>query len=290
MVNEILYAVRQLKNNASFSATTILVMAVAIGVNAAVFTVVNAVLSRPLPFPDPDRVIVAGQVGKVAGALQPVSLPEARDWRSGAHTFADPAWWTMGSAPVTYGQHSSMLVVVDSSDNLFTMLGVRARLGRTYASGDDAASGQSSIVLSNKAWRELSSGDESILQQPLKIGTELYTVLGVMPDRFAFPLDQDPAMVWKILPPRRELEDPNLAVLSVGARLRPGASVAAAETELTSIRNGIYHQNREERIFVQGYRESLTTGVQHALTSLQVAAVALWLIACANVAGLFMTR
>lgn len=290
MFIELRYAVRQLRKNVGFSAITILILAVAVGVNTSVFTVVNAVLLRPLPFPDAGRVVVAGNVGAVPGVLEPVALPDVREWGARSRSFSDLAWWTYGSGALRCGQDSRKVLVVESSDNLFRMLGRPAHLGLTYAPDDDAGLKQSGVVLSMKAWREGCAGDPDILQHPVTIGPQQYNVLGVMPEGFGFPMDSDRALVWKVLPPRPELESNSLAVLNVGGRLRDGASAAAARDELTSIRRDLSRGEGDKRVAVRDYRESLVGDLKETLTSTQVAVIVLWLIACANLAGLFLTR
>lgn len=290
MFIELRYAVRQLRKNAGFSAITILILAVAVGVNTSVFTVVNAVLIRPLPFPDAERVLVAGNVGVVPGVLEPVTLPDVREWGARSRSFSDLAWWTLGSGVLKCGRDSRKVMIVESSDNLFRMLGRRAHMGLTYGPEDDAGLKQSGVVLSMQAWREGCAGDPNILQHPVTIGAQQYSVLGVMPERFGFPADSDRAVVWRVLPPRPELESDSLAVLSVGGRLRGGVSAAAAQDELTSIRRDLSRGEGDKRVAARGYRESLVGDLKDTLTSTQIAVIVLWLIACANLAGLFLTR
>ncbi len=297
ILQDLRYAFRQLRKNPGFAAVTVLMLALGIGVNAAMFAVIDAVLLRPLPFPKPDQIVQVSESRPedLSGPIASISsLPDIRDWRAQAHSFQDIGWYTEGVRSVDLPGFSDFIPVILSSANLFTVLQVQPALGRGFLPEDDQPGHGDGIILNAAAWEQFFGKRPDVIGQSLKLGEKVYTVIGVMPRGFEFPAVGSGPTVWQPLLSSPEYEARDSRALTSVGRLKPGVSVAAAQAEVSGIQENIARAypslELDKRVKVTRYRDVLTGNVRSALLALQFAVLAVWLIACANVASLLLSR
>src|SRR6185503_18422143 len=224
-MNDLRFACRQLLKNPGFTVVAVLTLALGIGANTALFSVVNTVLLRPLPFQEQNRLVTLWESHKARGVEQQnVSPPNLADWQAQSHSFEELAFWT--------GPSAFNLVLKDGpekvresyvSSSLFRVLRIDPQLGRGFLPEEDQEKGPKVAVLSNKLWRERFGADPQVLGQSLTVdtyGRRTYSIVGVMPPGVAFPVDTElwlPAG-WNGLP--RDRRGGNW--LNVLARLKSG--------------------------------------------------------------------
>ncbi len=286
LLNDLRYAFRQLRKSPGFALTAILTLALGIGISAAMFTVVDGVLLRPLPVPHPSRVVAL---------IASSSLPDLRDWRAHAKSFQDIAWYTQKFFDLKKADGTAQFSVnIQASPNFFSMLQARPLMGRTFLPQAGTAGNQGTVVLSYLVWKSYFHADKNILGKQIQLGTDTYTVIGVMPSQFYIPNNNAGPTVWTVLPHTADMEQRDNGFLRGIGRLRPGVSVAAARTELSGIQANIARQfpgqHLTKNVDVENYLDSLVGSVRPALLALQGAVLLVWLIACANIAGLTLTR
>src|SRR5215471_202563 len=288
------YAIRQLKNTPVFVLTAVLTLALGIGINAAMFSVVDQVLLRVMPFPHPNEVVQMASRTE-SGGFAPTSLPDIRDWQARSHSFQQIAYFTE-QVPTLGGTDNPQIVPqIVSSANLFELLGTRPMMGRTFVPADGEAGYTEVVVLSAGIWRQLYHGDEHILGRAVPVNGIPYTVIGVMPDGFAFPANTGDSAIWTPLPVSdKQVEDRGSAFMSVIARMRPGVKLEDARREMNSIHEQLKREYPKEEsanpVQVERYSDVVTGSVRPAILALDGAVFAVWLIACANVEGLMLER
>jgi predicted permease len=286
-IDDTRYALRQLRRNPWFAATVILTLALGIGVNSAMFTVIDAVLLRPLPFHDPDRIVVLAERGK-QDRLNNASLPDIRDWQQ-AKSIEDLAYWAMKFHSAEANGVTDFLPQYITSPSLFSTLGAKPLIGRTYTAED-----HDSLVLSYRAWHQFFHGDRNALGSFVRLGEKAYTVIGVMPPAFNFPNTGDGAVAWSPIPFDKQYEDRGLSLFEVIARLKPDVSVEQAHAELSGIQAQLARaypdKDLADAVSVVNYIQQITGSFRSGLLALQAAVLTIWLIACANVASLLLTR
>ncbi len=297
LLQDLRYALRQLRKNPGFAAVTVLTLALGIGVNAAMFAVIDAVLLRPLPFPKPDQIVQMSESRPedMGGPIASISsLPDIRDWRAQSHSFQDIGWYTEGVRSVDVPGFSDFIPVIASSSNLFSVLHVQPALGRSFLPEDDQPGHGDGIILNDVAWERFFAKRPDVIGQSLKLGDKVYTVIGVMPPGFEFPSVGDGPTVWQPLLSSSDYEARDSRTLTSVGRLKPAVSVASAQAELSGIQANIAKAypklELDKRVAVKRYRDVLTSNVRPALLALQFAVLAVWLIACANVASLLLSR
>ncbi len=292
------FALRQLRKSPGFTAAAVLTLALGIGVNTALFSVVHAVLLRPLPFRESPRLVTLWESNPAKGVDQrAVSPPTFADWRAQSTAFADLAFWT--------GPFDHNLVTSDGtvrvrasypSASLFGLLGLEPQLGRGFRAEDDAKEGPLTAVISHRLWQDRFGGDPQILGRALTVdtyGRRTYTIVGVMPPRFEFPDDTGLwlAAGWNGLSQNRR-SGPWLNVLG---RLQVGIGLDEARRELNTIQARLAQQYPEAR---PGTEVSVVPLLEQTIgRNLRTALLVLWgvvagvlLIACANVANLMLAR
>ena len=294
LLNDLRYAVRQLRKAPGFALTAVLTLALGIGISAAMFTVVDGVLLRPLPVPHPSQVVRLGEAN-ASGQITSTSLPDLRDWREHAKSFQDIAWYTLKFFDLKNADGTTQFSVNEqTSSNFFSMLQAEPMMGRTFLPQAGSAGNQGTVVLSHFVWQNYFHADKNILGKQVQLGDDTYTVIGVMPQQFYIPINDEGAVVWTVLPHTADMEQRDDVFLSGIGRLRAGVSVAAARTELSGIQGNIARQFPDLHLTktagVQSYLDSLVGSVRPALLALQGAVLLVWLIACANIAGLMLTR
>ncbi len=283
------YGLRQLVRNRVFAVVAFLTLALGIGMTASMFSVVYAVLVRPLPFTDAEEIVLLGQASpdNRPGAS---SLPDIRDWREQSKTFKEIAYWELTVNNLESAGQARSVPAVRCSANLFSLLGTTAALGRNFFPNEDKPENMVA-VLSASVWKSHFSSDPAVINSSVKLGNEYYTVIGVMPDDFTFPLAQSGPIVWVPHRPNPALEDRNIAMLQAVGRLNRNVSIDTAEKELADI-TGRTRNNSvpTPRVLIKDYRQSVTGDVRKILLLLEAAVFAVWLVACINIVGILLAR
>jgi putative ABC transport system permease protein len=289
------HAMRGLVNSPGFTLVAVLTLTLGIGANTAIFSVVHTVLLRPLPFPEPDRLVRIFETRPEKGwSGASLSRPNFRDYREQSRAFEDIGA-LLGASRVLSGDGFPERVEVGRiSAGFFQVLGVRPLLGRTFARGEDEPEAENRVaLLNNEFWNTRFGADSAIVGRPIKLDDESYTVVGVLPagrpwlDRgdIFIPLVRDPGA------------DRGNFILSTVGRLAPGVSIAAAQSDLELIAQRLSETYPElqthGRIGIRLFPSSswvATEGVQRALWVLLGAVGFLLLIACVNLTNLLLAR
>ena len=285
------YGARMLANKPSFTLIAVLTLALGIGATTAIFTVVNAVLLRPLPYPDSGRLLNIGQQYRsgLAGSGEPKFL----FWREHSQSFeAMAAYSNFGGAGGNLSGGSEAEYVQGSrvSEDFFRVLGVYPALGRAFTKEEDTPGAGRVAILSDGLWRRRFGGNVAMVGQTVLLNDQPVTVVGIMPPQFKFINGADLFVPMRARPDRNF--DPNAEVIG---RLKPDVTAEQAQAELGQIaikyREALpNHMLDGESIGVQSYQEYFTGNVSQLLWFLLGAVVFLLLIACANVANLQLTR
>jgi predicted permease len=290
---DVRFGIRMLRRNRGFAAVAIVTLALGIGANTAMFSVLNAVVLRALPFPDPGRLVaLQGRQGARILGLGGTSLPDFEDWRREARGFeglATSSYWTFNLA----GRGEPMRILGGRvSGDFFTVLGTPALLGRTLEPADDRAEAPAVIVLAHGLWTRAFAGDPHVLGTTLTLNGVPHVVVGVMPPGFAFPSpDQE---MWGALSTEMSGAPRDARFLLTLGRLAQRATVADAQASLDVVaaRLAAAHAgtNRGWGAHVVPLHEALFGSVRPALLMLAGAVGFVLLIACANVSNLLLAR
>jgi putative ABC transport system permease protein len=300
---DVRYGLRMLAKNPGFTAVAILTLALGIGANTAIFSVVNVVLLRPLPFGEPDRLVsvVSMRRGNVPDNA---SYPDFADWRAQNHVFSEMAAYTTDNFTLTGQGEALHIQGADVSADLFSLLGVKPILGRAFLPNEDklpTANGGFAIILSHRLWRERFHADPGVVGQTIEIDNRDFTVVGVAPPEFQFPMQGEPVDFWRTMainfvtaPGEPSMVDERGAhYLDVITRLNPGVSRAQAQAEMSTIvsrLNNQYAGNAPRGVEVLREIDRVAAPARPALLILLAAVGCVLLIACANVANLMLAR
>ena len=289
--DELWHAFRALRAHLPFATAAVLITTLAIGANIAVFSLVNAVLVSPLPFPDSSRLVeVNGRRPDVE--RDPISLPDYLDLGDGNRTFEHFAATFQWSANVTGGQ-AERLQGMRASANFFTMLGTPAALGRTLVPDDEQGAGRRVVVLSYGLWKRRFGSSPSIVGSALILNGDSYTIVGVLPRTFITPV-RDAELVAPFptdSDPRRNARDAGF--LRVVGRLRPGVTIEQATQDLDAIVARLRSEYPATNAAHAGthiieWHSALVARARPILVLLQAAVVLVLAVACANLANLFL--
>ena len=302
-LQDLRFGVRVLRKSPGFTVVAVLTLALGIGANTAIFSLVDTILLRPLPYRNPGQlVIVSESLPHMGGDSEiGVAAGEYLDYRDRNHSFMQTAAYEEAGFNLTGAGTPVRVNAAAVSASLFPLLGVSPRLGRTFTADEEKLGSAPAAVLSYSFWQHHFSGDERILGKTLKLDEKPYVVVGVMPPSFQFPFDGAPLSertdrwVPEIFPPDR-IQD-RLREFGVGfiGRLRPGVELRQAQADVVTVADGFmqeYHYPGTVRVVPHVHRFAAYT-VQKArpLVMLLAAAVAcVLLIACANVANLLLAR
>jgi putative ABC transport system permease protein len=297
-LHDIRLALRALRRSPGFTAVTLLVLALGIAINTTMFSVVDAVVLRPLPFPAPEQLIAIGE-GRADHARpvreESVSWLDFQDWRVQSRTVAAMAAHQTDAYVLGGGDRPEMVRGLAVSAGFFDVLGVPPALGRGFLAGEDQVGRNHVAVLSDRLWRRRFGADPAVVGRKITVDGESYTVVGVAPGGLHFPPDDPEDEMWTPLP-HGALDDPTKRGdhwLKVTGRLAPGATLAQAHAELDAIHAGLarLYPSQVGRVMrTQGLKESMVKDVRAALLLLLVAVGFVLLIGCANVANLLLAR
>ncbi len=294
LLQDIRYAVRSLRRSPGFAAAAIATLALGIGANAAVFSLVRSVLLRPLPFPEADRLVAIAESNPEKGwDIFAVSPPNFFDWQEGSRSFSAMAAYTTTSATLTGRGEPEQLNATVATGGFFPALAVAPQLGRTFGAAETVRGNERAVVLSHGLWMRRFGGDPGIVGGTIALDDEPHTVLGVMPPGFRFP--EDGADLWAPLAFGPEVSTQRGAhYLNVVARRRSDVPLGEARAEIRSIADRLRvaypRTNEGYTAVVTPLAETLVGGVRPALLILLAAVGLVTLIACANVANLLLIR
>ncbi|HEX5047178.1 MAG TPA: ABC transporter permease [Gammaproteobacteria bacterium] len=293
LAQDVRYALRALRRNKGFAAVTIAILALGIGANTAIFSLVSAVLLKPLPFPEPERLMLLWEDASSIGGPSRVEVAPADfvDWRERNRSFEGIAALENRSYNLTGGGEPEKVEGVGASANLFALLGMRALVGRTLLPDDGATEAAPVVAIGERLWRRRFGADPGVVGRTIDLDGEPRTVVGVVPPYFQFP-NKD-ANVWvplKLTAEQRAAR--NNYYLYVVGRLASGATREQAQSDLATIAAAIHADNPELRLSatVASLHEHLSRDARPTLTILLAAVAAVLLITCANVANLLLAR
>ena len=301
LLQDIRFGLRMLLKSPSISIVATIALALGIGANTAIFSVVNAVLLRPLPFPNPDSLFAVFETDTQRGQIRGShSYPNFMDMRSQNTVFEHVASYHGADYILTgRGEPARLQGSVVTAD-LFSLLGVSPLLGRTFVPDDDKPSDSGRVVmLSEQLFRKRFNADPSILNQAITLDGRPFTVVGVMPASFEFPIQNDPVELWTTIAGDASGQEPvtgqrGAHFLSVIGRLKPGVTQEQAQAELTTIGARLEQQypdtNTHKSLRLDSALTALVGDIRPALLILLGAVACVLLIACANVANLLLAR
>ncbi|HEV2834693.1 MAG TPA: ABC transporter permease [Pyrinomonadaceae bacterium] len=294
ILQDLRYAARMLWKNPGFTTVAVIALALGIGANTAIFSVVNTVLLRPLPYKDPEQLVMVWEDATRHG--YPRDTPAVAnfiDWRDQNTVFSGMAAIDHMNFNLTGIGDPERLTGRRVSGNLFSMLGVEPQLGRVFTPAEDQQGSHRVVVLSHRLWQRRFGGDSSIVGKTLTLNDQSYTVLGVMPPGFQFPENEDE--LWVPIAFRGEdAANRNAHYLLVIARLKPGVALEQAQSEMSTIGARLEQQypdsNTDVGVAITSLHEHLVGDIKPALLILLGAVAMVLLIACANVANLLLAR
>src|SRR6185503_2135937 len=291
---DVRYGVRMLFKNPGITFVVVLALALGIGANTAIFSVVDAVLLRPLPYPESDRLVFLNETAKAMDDIS-ISYPNFTDWRNQNQVFEKIGVHNRASYNLTGLGDPERIVTAQASADLFAALRVNPMMGRLYNNDEDKPGGPPVVVLSYALWQRRFGGQASILNQSITLNGKSWTVIGVMPEGFQYP---SRAEMW--VPVGQRSADPgweqrgNHPGLYGVARLKPGVTLEQAKANMNGIVANLEKQFPDE-IAGNGVRltpmlEVFVGDIRRALWVLFAAVAFVLLIACANIANLLLAR
>jgi putative ABC transport system permease protein len=291
------YGVRTLRRNPRFTAVAIVALALGIGANTAIFSVVYGVLLRSLPYEEPDRLVVMlRQSLRDGGPGGPVAPANFYDWREQARSFEQMTAAEMWGPTLTEQDAPEKLAGLRASANLFEMLGAKPALGRGFLPEDERPENERVVVLSHGLWQRRFGGRADIVGQTLRLDGEMYTVSGVMPPGFGFPTFwAKRAELWTplVFTPERA-QSRGGSSLRIFGRLKAGTTLAQAQAEMLAISERLAQQfpetNSDHGAVVELLHDKTVGEIRPTIVVLAGAVGFLLLIACVNVANLLLAR
>jgi putative ABC transport system permease protein len=302
------FALRQFRRSPGFAVTAVLTLALGIGATTAIFSLVDGILLRPLPFPHAERLVAVGTLefppgvgptNSSAADHLATSYPDLFDWQRQNHTFASLASYDEGARLFSKanGEGARVIAAGRVSANLFPTLDVAPVLGRNFTPEEEQA-GHRVVILSHELWVSDFGASPDAIGQTVKVSDWPSTVVGVMPAGFHYPIG-NPAYFWATYAGDNEGSAPNTSIrdwdrLAIVGRLKPGVGIAQALAELNTIQRGLAQQYSEDRyklgVSVDPLLDDAVADVRSVVMLLFAAVGVVLLIGCANVAGLLLAR
>src|SRR5947209_993606 len=294
LMRDLRFACRSLAKDRGFTTIVVLALALGIGANTTVFTLVNAVLFRGLPFPDADRIVVVTCSQPSEGRDRVgVSYPDFRDWKTQARSFHGLAAYQFSQMSLSDRsgvpeRYSGAMVTANS----FSLIGAAPILGRDFNPDDEKPGAPEVAILGNAIWEGRYGRDPNILGRSVRLNEKPVTIIGVMPKGFRFPVEQD---LWTALRASEEREKRDSRSLNVYARLTPRASLTDARAEMALIasrlENSYPKENKSILATVRTFNDEFNGGrVRMIFLALLGAVGCVLLVACANVSNLLLAR
>jgi hypothetical protein len=290
------YALRTLSRNPGFAAVAILTLALGIGMNAAVFTVVNSALLRPLPYPNAGRLLWVAEYSERA-QFEAVRAADYFDWKARTHSFEKIVPYTYFSAPVEFGSEAGQVGSIAASDEFLAVTGARPERGRLFTAAD-----RNVMLITHRLYVRQFGSDPFVVGKAVVYNGHPFTICGVLPEsyHFALPLEgrdvrEIEAYIPEFLQPQARSANAGMALISVVAKLRPGVRLSQGAAELEAIQSDVARQYPAVmadllKLRILPLQERLVGGSRRTLLVLLAAVAFVLLIACANVANLTLAR
>ena len=293
-LKDLRHSARMFRQTPGFTIAAIAAMALGIGTNTAIFSVVNTVLLKPLSFPDPERIVIFQNTFKQGGNSTSASPNEYNFWRQQSSSFQDVSAYTFNVANLTGEYFPEQVQTTRASANFFRLCGAEIRLGRTYTGEEDHPKAPKTAVLAYAFWQRRFGGDPQVVGKRITLSGEPYEIIGVVGPNLNIEIDEPPDVYVPFqLDPNR---DDNGHYFAVIGRLKPGVTIAAANAQLQAA----YPQYRQAHTMpfdfpqtgfsTQPLQDAIVGGVRTSLLILVGAVSFVLLIACANVANLLLAR
>jgi putative ABC transport system permease protein len=291
LAQDLRFALRVLRRTPSFTVVAVLTLGLGIGVNTAIFSVVNAVLFRPLPFHDSSRLVLIWATNTKNGLTQDVaSYPDFEDWQARSRSFDRVAAFTTRGVTISGGDQAEILPALQATPGFFEMLGAAPALGRSFRPEDAGAGAEPVIILSSGWWKQRFAGRANVLGQKVLVNEGPATVIGVMPPDFRF----SPVEPEQLYAPLARDPNRNHGFLRVVGRLRPGVRLSAAQAELAAIARQIATEypksNANVGVNVVPLVDAMAGTARTGLLMVLGVVSLVLLIACTNVANLMLAR
>ncbi len=301
MITDLKYAFRMVLKAPAFTVIAVLTLALGIGANSAIFSVIDTVMLKPLPFPNPDRVVMIwghAPASSGGGNRNVHSFPDYVDFRDQSQSFTSMASYTRAGAVLSQDNESQELEGVAINAEVFETLGVAPFLGRGFTREEDKPGATPVVVITHSLWQRAFGSDPKIVGQQITMTARSYTVVGVLPAGWRFPVQSeriDYVMPLQFVMGARGLENRGAHFLEVVGRVKPGVALPQAEAELNTITARLAQQYPDTNtnfsaVSVVPLHASITGDVRPALLILLGAVALVLLIACANVANLLLAR
>ena len=295
-MNDLRFALRQLRKSPGFTIIAVLTLALGIGANSAIFSVVNAVLLRPLPYPQADRIMVLNE-SSGPGQDFSVALPDYFDWRNDNTVFENLACTHKESRNLSgiAGREAERISCASVTKNFFSVIGLAPKAGRVFSEDEDKVGGPPVVVISDRLWQRAFNRDPSAIGRSVNFHDSAFTIIGVMPTEMTSPQDTD---AWFSLGRRTNnpawMDRSHHPMMFVWGRLKVGMSVDQARTEMKGIAARLEKTypatNTQVGVVVTPLLENLVGKYRTNLGLLLGAVGLVLLIACANLANLFIAR
>jgi putative ABC transport system permease protein len=302
LVQDLRYGLRQLRRNPGFTVVAVLTLALGIGANTAIFSVVNAVLLQPLPYRNPTRLVKIAETVQNRGAENPitVSAPDFVDWRDSNHSFEDMAAIMPGNFDIAAADLPGKIHGAYATPNFFAMLGVKPLLGRLFLPDEGEMGRNFVLILSYSVWQQRFGSDPNIIGKGVSQNGQNYRVIGVLPQSFVFTWgyfgrNTQRFEIWApLLIAPDMLGDREFHPFLVVARLKPNVGLWQARSEMSAIAQHVAQQypatNRSMGVQVISLQDQVVHSIRPALLILLGAVVLVLLIACVNIANLLFGR
>ncbi len=293
LIQDVRYGMRMLRKSPGFTCVAVLTLALGIGANTAIFSVVNTVLLAPVPYRDADRLVVVwGSNPHQTDDIFPVSAAVFSTWKTENHVFEEMAASTDDLDVITGSGEPEMVTGYDFSADYFHVIGATPELGRTFLREEDQPGGPNVAVLSDKIWRRRFNADAGIIGKSIQLGNSPYTVVGVMPPNFRYP---DKVEIWTPLAlPASAASNWKDRYLRVLARLKPGVTIEQAQAQMSALAERLAREhpdtNTGEGVILRPIRRQIAGDIRTPLLVLLGAVGFVLLIACVNVANLLLAR
>lgn len=295
LMNDIRFALRQMRRSPGFTATVVVTLALGVGVATAVFCVIDAVILRPLPYAHPERIVAIGTTSR-SGYQQPASWPGYEDERAQAHSFAALAGYVnyfkfTGDTP---SDGPVLLDGVNGTDNFFQVFGVKPLIGRTFLPGEQEQGKNDIVVLGFDAWQKYFGGDKDIVGRAINLNERAYTVIGVMPAGFRYPLYERDAIYAPLHLDKPWMKGRGNHWLRTVGLLKDGVKIQQAQADLQQVFSNIgkaYPDTDGGRtVKLAPLSQEINHDTKGPLWTLLAAVLAVLAIGCVNVAGLLLAR
>jgi putative ABC transport system permease protein len=299
MFEDLRYSLRVLARSPSFTLVAVVGLALGIGANSAIFTAMNAVLLRPLPYKESEQLVLLWELNRHNGDHEiKASAPDYIDWKEQNSVFQDIAAFNANSGlglNLSGADHPARISATSVTGNLFSVLGVTPAFGRSFLPDEERPGSAPVCILSDGLWRRRFGSDSKIIGKAVTLNDEMWTVVGIMPAGFRFPQSVDPVDLWVPAMVRSTARTKRAHhYLGVIARLKPGLSLDHAQAELNALARRMELQYPETNaglgIRLVPLRTQMTRNIRPALLVLFGATAFVLLIACTNLANLLLVR